>query len=204
MTQKHNNYKQGSKNSELGFYCKTATVTWRNSEYVTKTKTAVVMSRSCVTDAATVHQRYREEPEQKITPSETSPTREATSHPGGWLIEHQSYLHAVSDLTGSGVHKETGLAYHFKKMSSRWLTTWSKDRKQRQQPVLSDSVIPSSLCHLLLALMLLPSPIGHLAHLVLQVCSADVRQAIIQRTTLYQTVHWRWRDYRLLLLHHIP
>lgn len=150
-------------------------------------------NQPCVTSAATVHQR-REEPEQRIASSESSPPRGPASH-RGWG-EHQPSLNAV--------HKETGFSFYFEKLSSRGLTTWSKDSKQGQQSVLSESIIPSSLCHLLLALTLFPSPVGHLAHFVLQVCGADARQTIIQRTTFYQTVHGRWRDRRLLLLRHIP
>lgn len=162
-------------------------------------------NQPCVTGAATVHQR-RQEPEQRITPSESSPTRGPTSHRGwGGSTSNISHLYMPSVTSQVQVPtRKPGSHFILKKLSSRGLTTWSKDRKQGQQSVLSESVIPSSLCHLPLALTLLPSPVGHLAHFVLQVCGADARQTIIQRTTLYQTVHRCWRDRRLLLLRHIP
>lgn len=46
-----------------------------------------------------------------------------------------------------------------------------------------------------------PSPVGHLAELLLQVLSADVRQAGVQRTALHQAVHRGRRHPRLVLLH---
>lgn len=49
-----------------------------------------------------------------------------------------------------------------------------------------------------------PLSVGHLAHLVLQVCGAEVRQAGVQRTAVHQAVHGRGWKSRLRLLRRLP
>lgn len=94
-----------------------------NEETRNITKMAAVMSRP-------PRETSPVSPVQRLCTSDARSQNQARpeDHPasgggGGLNIEQQPSLHAISDLTGSGVHKETGFSFYFEKLSSRGLTT---------------------------------------------------------------------------------